>query len=88
MIYNITGILTTMCFVGCYIPQLIKMWKTKQADDLSYGLMLLSSGGSFFGFIHCFLGNNVILLISYALSFLLSASIVMVKYILTNTNLK
>ena len=43
------GILMTICFVTCYIPQIIKMIKTRKSEDvslLSYLIILIGTAFS------------------------------------------
>ncbi len=42
------GILTTAAF----LPQVIQTWKTRSCKDLSYGMLVIFSGGILFWFLY------------------------------------
>lgn len=49
---NFFGILMTVCFMCCYIPQIYKIWKNKSSNDLSVLMIFLSLGGYISGIIY------------------------------------
>ena len=83
MLYQLTGLMMTLCYAFCYFPQIYKMLKTKRARDLSYGLMALSMCGSLFGFIHCAFSPDPVpwLMFSYGLSVVLAATVNILKFV-------
>jgi uncharacterized protein with PQ loop repeat len=49
------GILMTLFFMFCYIPQIVKIFKNKSSKDVSLMLILMSIGGYISGMIYMFL---------------------------------
>lgn len=74
MLQDLAGILMTVCYAGCYLPQILKIYKTKRAKDLSVGLITLSIFGAIFGIIYAsYTSNNSWLFISYGIGLVLSS---------------
>lgn len=42
---TILGLVAACLTTGAYIPQVIKTWRTKATDDLSFGMYAMMSGG-------------------------------------------
>jgi len=57
LIREISGILMTLCFMFCYIPQIVKIIKNKSSHDVSLMLILMSLSGYVFGMIYLFAGT-------------------------------
>jgi uncharacterized protein with PQ loop repeat len=70
---HLSGILMTVCYAGCYIPQIIKLYRTKSSTDLSGGLIWMSIMGAVFGIIYAsHTINNSWLFVSYGIGLFLS----------------
>jgi|TARA_A100000172_G_C3037434_1_gene109008 uncharacterized protein with PQ loop repeat len=65
---DIFGWIYTVAFGVCYIPQIIKTWRTKKVDDVSIGLFQLSIIGYISAalYVTTNVGANLILLCNYA----------------------
>lgn len=57
IIKEIAGIVMMLCFMLCYIPQIIKIFKNKSSRDVSLMLILMSIGGYIAGMVYMFLGT-------------------------------
>ena len=44
---TVLGLLAGACTTGAFIPQVIKTWRTKRADDLSLGMYVVITVGIF-----------------------------------------
>ena len=71
----IAGILCTISFV----PQVIKIFKTKQAKDISLGMFLLFSTGVFLWLIYGLMIGSLPVILTNAAIFVLSVVIVLMK---------
>jgi len=77
MIGSIAGILTTLAF----IPQVIKVVKTKDTKSLSLGMYSMQVVGVFLWLIHGIVIGDMALLVANAITFCLSLVILVHKII-------
>jgi uncharacterized protein with PQ loop repeat len=54
-IAEIFGIIMTLAFMFCYVPQIIKIYKNKSSEDVSLMLILMSIVGYTSGMVYMFL---------------------------------
>jgi len=54
IIREVSGFLMIACFMLCYIPQILKIYKNKSSRDVSLMLVLMSMGGYIFGLVYLF----------------------------------
>ena len=59
-------------FTFCFIPQIVRLLKTKHAKDISLGLCFMLLGGYIFGLIYIYSFHDIILLAGYAAGLILS----------------
>ena len=52
LIRDISGAIMTLSFMSCYIPQIIKIIKTKSSSDLSPSMIFLGLSGYVFGMVY------------------------------------
>ena len=66
-IMEIIGWVYTICFAICYIPQIVKSLKTKNVNDISVSLFILSLLGYISAIIYTLsdIGFNLILITNY-----------------------
>lgn len=69
------GALTTIAF----IPQLLKIWATKSAEDISYGMFSLFSTGVFLWLLYGITIASAPIIIANAITFVLAITILMLK---------
>jgi uncharacterized protein with PQ loop repeat len=55
LIAQVAGMLMTLCFMFCYVPQIIKIYKSKYSKGLSLTLVIMSICGYVCGMIYMFL---------------------------------
>lgn len=72
---TLAGILTTIAF----IPQVLKTWKTKSAQDISLLMFLLFSSGVLLWLIYGVLLKAIPIIIANGITLSLSASILVLK---------
>ena len=49
---DVFGILMTVCFITCYIPQMIKIVKTKSVKDISPMMYVIATLGNLFAILY------------------------------------
>ena len=57
--------ITSICFAMCYIPQIIKIIKTRSVDDISIWLFTISMVGYLCGLIYFILNWKLSMLTNY-----------------------
>lgn len=83
---NIIGWVYTICFAICYIPQIYKSIRTKQVDDISISLFILSLAGYICACIYTIdtIGINVILLTNYIFGATCSLTMTVIYFMYQN----
>ena len=69
------GILTTIAF----LPQVIKIWKTKSTKDISLGMFITFTTGIFLWLIYGILINSPPIILANIVTFILSLTILVFK---------
>ena len=80
LIYQLSGIMMTFCYLFCTIPQIIKTFKTKSAKDISIGSLGLVVSGHIFSIIYATYGSNNMWTFVCALGGLFSAIIMIILW--------
>jgi len=70
------GILSMLLFTFSFIPQILRLLKTKQANDISLGLCFMLLGGYIFGAIYIWPIGDLILQWGYAAGLVLAMATV------------
>jgi MtN3 and saliva related transmembrane protein len=73
----IAGTLTTAAF----IPQVLKIWQTKSARDLSWGMAAVFTVGVLLWLVYGILIGALSIIIANAITFLLSLAICVMKFL-------
>lgn len=74
---ELSGILMATCFVVCYIPQIIKILKTKSASGISAGMYAIAALGNLFGVFYSFNNEEMLWLFVDSIICLILISIVL-----------
>lgn len=69
------GTLTTVAF----IPQVVKIWKTKSADDISFGTFFIFSLGVFFWLVYGIMIEALPVVLANAVTLVLAVVIIVLK---------
>ncbi|MDY6834796.1 MAG: SemiSWEET transporter [Chloroflexota bacterium] len=72
---SLAGILTTISFV----PQVIKTWRSKSAEDISSVMMIILASGVFLWFVYGVYKNDIPIIAANLVTFLLTSSILGLK---------
>ena len=63
------------------VPQIVKAWQTKQTDDVSMFMLLLSVAGNAFWAAHAIMTQNIPLIVGASLISLMSIILIIFKYL-------
>jgi MtN3 and saliva related transmembrane protein len=69
------GTLTTISF----LPQVVKVWRTQSAEDLSMGMFALFGSGVFLWLVYGLAVGSLPVIVANAITFVLAATIVALK---------
>ena len=72
----LAGLLTTLAFV----PQVLKTWRRRSAEDVSTGMFVLFSTGVFLWLIYGWLIQSLPIQVANAVTLLLAISVLVMKY--------
>lgn len=72
---TVAGTLTTVSF----LPQVIKTWRSRSADDISTGMFLLFAGGVLLWLWYGIALNAMPIIVSNAITLLLAVTILVLK---------
>ncbi len=49
---NVVGLAAGVCTTLAFVPQVVKTWRTREAEDISMGWLTIFSGGTFLWLIY------------------------------------
>jgi MtN3 and saliva related transmembrane protein len=75
MLGTVAGALTTISFV----PQVLKIWKSKSAGDISFGMFLLFSSGIFLWLVYGIMIGAQPIIVANSVTLVLALAIVVMK---------
>lgn len=76
---GILGFVAGFLITFANVPQVVKVWKTKQTHDISLWMYILLSVGMFLWTVYGILKNDLPLIFTYSISFILIFSILIHK---------
>ena len=79
MTQTIFGYLAAACTTIAFIPQAIKVHKTKQTEDISLGMFILTTVGVLFWFIYGIMISSYPVIIANFITFILSLYVLIMK---------
>jgi len=74
---ELSGILMAICFVVCYIPQIIKILKTKSVASISVGMYSIAALGNLFGIFYSLNNEEMLWLLVDSIICLILISIIL-----------
>ena len=66
--FEIFGILSTLAFATCAMPQVVECWKNKHAHGVSIWFLILWFLGELFGMIYMIEVKNIIIFVNYIIN--------------------
>jgi len=76
---NFIGFIAAICTTVSFIPQVIKIYKSKKTNDISLGMFILMSTGVALWIAYGFLINSAPVIIANAFTLMLAAYILVMK---------
>lgn len=76
---NIIGFLAAFCTTAAFVPQAIKVYKTKKTDDISSGMFLLMCVGVALWDVYGFIISSIPVIIANSITLLLAVYIFVMK---------
>jgi MtN3 and saliva related transmembrane protein len=79
LIIFVFGYIAAACTTISFIPQAIKVFKSKSTKDISLGMFLLMTSGVFFWLVYGLMINSFPIIIANAVTLFLSVYILLMK---------
>ena len=76
---NFFGYLSAFCTTAAFVPQAIKVYKTRKTDDISFGMILLMTFGVSFWVIYGCLIKALPIIAANVITFVLALYILLMK---------
>lgn len=86
--YELIGFIAALLTTIAFLPQLIKTWTTKSAEDVSFLMLLLFITGVFCWIIYGWRINSIPILIANLITFILNLLILSLKVFHEKMNFK
>ncbi len=83
---TILGLVAAACTTISFLPQVIKVWKTKSTKDISLGMFSLMTIGLFLWLYYGILTIQIPIILANAISFILALIILIFKLKYANKN--
>lgn len=77
--FIIIGFLAAFCTTFAFLPQAIKIIKTKHTKDLSLAMYLIFTTGVFLWLIYGFLIKDIPIIVANSITFVLASSVLVMK---------
>jgi uncharacterized protein with PQ loop repeat len=74
---ELSGILMAICFVVCYVPQIVKILKTKSVASISVGMYCIAALGNLFGIFYSLNNEEMLWLLVDSIICLILISIIL-----------
>ena len=84
---NIIGFLAAFCTTVAFVPQAIKVYKTRKTDDISFGMFLLMCIGVALWDVYGFIIGSIPVIIANSVTLLLAIYIFIMKIIIDREKL-
>jgi len=84
---NIIGYLAAFCTTVAFVPQAIKVYKTRKTDDISFGMFLLMCIGVALWDVYGFIIGSIPVIIANSVTLLLAIYIFTMKIIIDREKL-
>ncbi|MBU2646732.1 SemiSWEET transporter [bacterium] len=77
--YSVIGLIAAICTTVSFMPQAIKIIRTRQTKDLSLGMYAILTSGIFFWLLYGILVRDVPLIAANLISFVFTFTILVLK---------
>jgi len=76
---TLVGSVAAVCTTGAFIPQVVRVWRLKSAEEISLTTFLVFAVGTFVWLIYGLLISSIPVIVANAATLALSVSIVLLK---------
>lgn len=76
---KLIGFIAAGCTTASFVPQLVKVWKTKSAEDISLRMFSLMTAGLFLWLLYGIFTNDLPLITANAISLVLALAILILR---------
>lgn len=76
---TLLGLVAACLTTGAYIPQVIKTWRTKATDDLSFGMYAMMTSGIFLWLIYGIINRDIPIIFANSIAIVLTFIILYFK---------
>ncbi len=76
---DLLGYVAAICTTGAYLPQSLRVWRTRSAEDVSLRMMLLSIAGNTMWLMFGFFTHSMPLIAASVCTVILAGSILVAK---------
>jgi MtN3 and saliva related transmembrane protein len=74
-----TGYLAALCTTGAYVPQVLRVWRTRSTDDISLKMFIVLVAGLGLWLVYGFASSDVPLMLSNSVTLILASVILYFK---------
>ncbi|SMC24826.1 MtN3 and saliva related transmembrane protein [Andreprevotia lacus DSM 23236] len=76
---DLLGLMAGACTTAAFVPQVIMVWRTRSAKDISLGMYCLFVSGVFMWLVYGILANAMPVIVANAITLVLAASVLVMK---------
>ena len=76
---EIIGIIAGCCTTACFVPQVVRTWRTRSVDDISRKMYALLCVGVILWLVYGVLVNSLSVILANAVTLMLAAAVLLMK---------
>jgi MtN3 and saliva related transmembrane protein len=76
---TVTGLVAGMCTTSAFLPQVVKIFRTRKTDDISLGMYIILTIGILLWILYGWLNGDIPLMLANGITFILASSILVMK---------
>ena len=76
---TVMGLLAGMCTTAAFLPQVVKIFRTRKTEDISLGMYIILSIGILLWILYGWLNEDIPLMLANGITFILASSILIMK---------
>lgn len=76
---TVMGLLAGMCTTAAFLPQVVKIFRTRKTEDISLGMYIILTIGILLWILYGWLNGDVPLMLANGITFILASSILVMK---------
>jgi MtN3 and saliva related transmembrane protein len=76
---SVPGLIAAVCTTACFVPQVVKTWRTRSTGDISLGMFAVMTLGIALWMIYAVIRSDIPLFAANAVTLCLAGTIVILK---------